>query len=239
VAFNGATNLLTLTTGEVNIQAMTGSSALYKSILSLVPTGLDTVHGTSVDAMLLLSAQAAIGSDPIAQDQHGIVITNANGVNPITPTGVLFGGQIVGGGPAMQAGVGIDLSAFTFATAAYTSTGFAVDPTGSIEGRNLYIGSVLFGDSGGAAGYNYIHDPAGNAAIAIGSAGNSDPSNRYRNTNHYFEPIGGGSPFVVINATGTYTQKLAIQAIPTSAGAAGLYICIDNAGNTYKKASCP
>lgn len=33
--------------------------------------------------------------------------------------------------------------------------------------------------------------------------------------------------------------SLAIPSIPTSAGSGGLYVCIDSAGATYKKASCP
>ena len=239
VAFSGATNLLTVTAGEVNMQMGTGSSTLYKSILGLVSTGLDTVHGTSIDTMLLLSAQAAISGDPIAQFQHGIVITDANGANPITPTGVLFGGQIVSGAPTLNAGIGIDLSAFTFATAAYTSTGFAIDPTGGIQGRNLTLGGVLFADSAGATGYSYLHDPAGNAAFVMGSAGNSDPSNYYRNTTHVFQGIGGTGTFAQFDASGVYVPKIAIQSIPTSAGGGGLYVCIDTAGATYKKASCP
>jgi hypothetical protein len=35
------------------------------------------------------------------------------------------------------------------------------------------------------------------------------------------------------------STTLAIDAIPSSAGSGGLYVCIDSSGNTYKKSSCP
>lgn len=52
-------------------------------------------------------------------------------------------------------------------------------------------------------------------------------------SSHVYEIVGGGT-IGTWSATGP-----TINVIPTSAGAGGLYICVDSSGVLYKKASCP
>lgn len=48
------------------------------------------------------------------------------------------------------------------------------------------------------------------------------------------------SPGATIDGSGNETvNKVTVSSIPTSAGAGGLYVCVDTSGVTYKKASCP
>jgi hypothetical protein len=126
VLYPSATHLHEVTAGEVNIQMLGGSSAWYKALWTLVPTGADAVHGSEIDVMLSLSAQTgAVGFN------SGILITDANGQMPLTPTATIFGGArvIPTGGPWAVA-KGLDLTSFTFSDSSIRVPGFIVGGSG-------------------------------------------------------------------------------------------------------------
>jgi hypothetical protein len=94
-----------------------------------------------------------------------------------------------------SAATGIDLTKFVFSGNAFQSNNFAISQAGAI-----YLGGnkALYNSSG----YVIADDFAGNSALLIGSSGNSDPTNYYRNTNHYFQNIGGATNYMEVAAGG-------------------------------------
>jgi hypothetical protein len=59
-------------------------------------------------------------------------------------------------------------------------------------------------------------------------------------TASFIEAYNGGGLQFKVNSYGEITARdLTLTIVPTSAGAGGLYLCVDSAGVTYKKSSCP
>lgn len=144
VAYPGATNLRNLTGGEFNVQANLGSSVAYKSGIQIVATPDDKVQGTTYDASVSISAQVgAVGS------RHGILFSAANGQQAVKSDGTLIG--TLDGGAFTY---GVDLRLSSFSANAFCSNNFAVNGSGDITGRNVFLdssGAVLRLGVGGVA----------------------------------------------------------------------------------------
>jgi hypothetical protein len=122
VLYPGATDILNITGGEINVQVNRGASVAYKSGLQIVGTADDAVQGTVYDTALSISSQAgAVGY------RHGILFSAANGQGALSPNATLLG---VRDTPALANG--IDLSGAAFSANAFVSRGFSVDGDGGV-----------------------------------------------------------------------------------------------------------
>lgn len=137
-AVNGATNLLELTGGEVNISLQTGASAKNKIGWSVVSLGTDKVHGASVDAAF--SVGASTGSVGF---NDAYLITGANSAFPLSS-----GATILRSDTAGTITRGIDLSNLTITTAAFSaaSDAFLVDGGGNVR-TPLVVGGAATSSS--------------------------------------------------------------------------------------------
>ena len=158
---SGATNVLNLTGGEINVEAKTGSSVLVKTGLQIVGHNLDKVQGTDVDAMLGLSGQTgAVGY------KTGILFSDFSTAYPIATTGTLM--QSVGSTVAN----GIDISATTVTNSAFKSTGFSVDGSGNLNSNKITTGNVIAaGTYTTAAGNSYSSGGTSCGAFVNGTCG--------------------------------------------------------------------
>ena len=156
----------------------------FKEGLKIVSFTDDTTRGTYVDT--------AFAIDQIAEAGHpgwlnGIQFGTALGWWPFRSDSTLIGTQAAtaGGGPAMQANHGIDLSAVTFTTDAYKSNGYQVLPNGdTIMGQAevgtysttyaIFANKAVFASSGndfalqqGWAGDTYLNSKNGSSGTHI------------------------------------------------------------------------
>ena len=126
---------------EVDIGVQTGTAVAYKVGFKVVQWADDAVRGTVGDYAIGINNQSG-GTAP--GWTVGFSVGGPEGWWPIASTGTIFGTDAgLGGGPSMAAAYGIDLRAVTFSTAAFASTGFAVDGSG-----NTTVGDLLLGASG-------------------------------------------------------------------------------------------
>ena len=158
---NGATNTLSLTGGEINVAAQTGSSVLYKTGLQIVGHYSDAVQGTGVDSMLYLSNQSgAVGWS------QGIALGSANGQYPLISTGTIlasYGGTVA---------AGVDLSLTTVTGSAFKSTGFSVDGSGNLSSNKITTGNVIASGTYTAnAGNSYSSGGTSCGAFVNGTCG--------------------------------------------------------------------
>lgn len=132
VLYPGATNILNLTGGEVNVQANAGSSVAYKSGLQIVAARDDAVQGSVYDAGLSLSSQfGAVGF------KHGILFSGSNGQHAVKSTGTLIGAV-----DSVSCANGVNLIGSTFSGNAFSSNGFSVDGSGNTYALNFIATSV-------------------------------------------------------------------------------------------------
>ncbi len=98
---------------------------------------------------------------------------------------------------------GVDFTGATFSGNAWASPGSSISGTGVTTASQYNIGSFVFAqNTGTTTPYNQIVDTAAQGAIILGGGGGTpDHSNYYRNTNHVFGNIGGGTVFLTL-ATG-------------------------------------
>jgi hypothetical protein len=132
---SSATSFLNVTGAEFNTRMVTGSSAAVKTLAQFSADVLDRVQGSVVDSMLWLSNQSA--SNP--GWNAGILFDGTNSVWPIKSTGTIF--QTIGAGTAAH---GVDLSATTFSSDAFKSTGFLVDGSGNLTANNVTTAWTTF-----------------------------------------------------------------------------------------------
>lgn len=133
LAVNGATNLLGVKGGEVNVALQTGSSAKLKAGWTVVTLGSDAVHGVSLDAGFALGAQAgALGLN------QGYWLTNTNGVFPLATTGTIIGSDT---GTVTH---GADFSSVTCLSDCFKSTGFSIDGSGNLLANNVTTAWATF-----------------------------------------------------------------------------------------------
>lgn len=133
-AYSGATGLVELTGGEVNVDAQSGSSVGYKAGWSIVGAPTDAVQGSVYDVMLSLSNQVgAVGWN------DGILLGPQNGVFPIHSSGAIL--RTIGG----TAAKGVDFASTTITGNAYASSGFSVSGSGALTA------TVSTFNTGGAA----------------------------------------------------------------------------------------
>ncbi len=134
IAESGATNLLELAGGEVNVSCKLGASTRYKAGLTITAGQLDAVSGSTYDCMLGLSNQTgAIGFN------NGILIGNMNGAHPIKATGYIL--RALAGGTVAN---GIDIGDITVSTWAFRSPGFAVDGSGNAIAKSVRHTATTF-----------------------------------------------------------------------------------------------
>ena len=127
VLYSGATDILNVTGGEINIQVNSGASVAYKSGLQIVAGADDAVQGSEYDAGLSISNQkGAIGF------RHGILFSAANGQSALSLEGTLLGAM-----DKLSMAKGIDLSDVSFSTSAFASKGFSVDGTGIVRAQQF------------------------------------------------------------------------------------------------------
>lgn len=160
----GATNVLSVSGGEINVAMATGSSSYIKSLWSLVWHTSDRVQGSGVDTMLQLGSQIlAPGS------RDGILFTDVNGAYPISSGGTLLRSE---GSNATTLAYGIDLRDPTFTTCSFASTQFCVKPTGAVEGALFQASGTTFPNvtlyiSTGAANEKYWSEGATSAGSLL------------------------------------------------------------------------
>jgi hypothetical protein len=147
-AESGATNLLEVTAAEFNTAMRTGSSALYKTIISLVGRSDDAVRGYTYDCMLAMSNQAG----GVTFD-NGILIGPMNGIAPVRTTG-----KIMATTGSATVDMGIDFSSYTITTAAFKSPNYVVSGAGLVTcsaistGAGISTGDAAIEVGGGRTG---------------------------------------------------------------------------------------
>lgn len=157
VLYPGATDILNVTGGEINVQVNRGASVAYKSGLQIVGTAADAVQGSTYDAALSISNQnGAIGF------RYGILFSAANGRNALSADGTLIG---VMNTPSLANG--IDLTDAAFSTNAFASRGYSVDGSGMVHGRGFVSTTVGATVSLGA------RDKAGSSSVQFRTSGST------------------------------------------------------------------
>lgn len=107
---NGATNYQNLSGIEIDVGAETGSSVNYKTGIQIAGKSTNAVHGTIEAAIAVSNATGSVGWD------NGLLFTNSNGANAISA-----GGTLIKAYGAQTAGLGVDLSGWTFSDSAWKS----------------------------------------------------------------------------------------------------------------------
>jgi hypothetical protein len=117
-----------------------------------------------------------------------------------------------------------------FTLAGSTSGG----PQGLISKAASGQDAILVGQTSGVN--RWLFNLANNVSESGANAGSNFDINRYSDAGSYL-----GTPFSINRASGAVTlaNALTVQGLPTSAGAGGLYVCVDASGVFYKKAVCP
>ncbi len=155
VLYPGATNILNVTGGEINVQVSRGASVAYKSGLQIVGTADDAVQGTVYDAALSISNQ--VGS---VGYRDGILFSAANGKSALS-----VGATILKVEDAPRLSKGIDMTNAVFSTSAISSPGFAVDGDGAVATTSLRLASTTYAqlppcNSSNSGTIAYISDSA-------------------------------------------------------------------------------
>jgi hypothetical protein len=148
-AQNGATNLLDVTGFEINTSVRTGASARYKSIGAFVGHALDAIGGSSMDAMIVLSNQAAT-----RKWDHGILFSNYAGFYPLGSSSTLIGST------SGSIAHGVDLSSLAISGTAFKSPGFSVGGTGGYITLNGGNAGMEIGASASNTPYFDFHSSA-------------------------------------------------------------------------------
>jgi hypothetical protein len=133
IARNGATNLLDVTAGEVNVAIETGASAYKKTILSLVALATDAVSGSVIDAVLdMRKMTGAIGFN------DGLLFHDMEGhaAFPIKTTGTLIRAAVNG---ATTVAKGIDISALTITGNAWSSPSVTITGAGVVTAPSIGV----------------------------------------------------------------------------------------------------
>jgi hypothetical protein len=139
IAYPGATNLLNVTGGEIDIQVSAGASVADKTGLQICQLFADAVSGSVYDAALMFSNQAgAIGWTSL------LTVSGANGQTPLKSSGSVF---LCLDSPTFANG--FDLSGATVTGSAFKSTGFSVDGSGR---ANITVRGNFANDAAAATG---------------------------------------------------------------------------------------
>lgn len=222
-AYNGATNLLELTAGEVNIGMATGSSAAYKAAWTIVDGPNDQVSGSVYDAGLAISAQSGgqIGF------VNGILFGPMNGAFPVQTTGCL----ICSTGSATIA-TGIDFSSLTMSTFLHGPGGFYVNGSGAIATSGIVsTGTIqengtnatgVMNDTSSANGAQWIYQKNG---VTLYSAGSDSGSSSFYVT-RYVSGSAVDHPIAISNSTGVVSMPDGIAGTTTGSTAS-----VGNLGN--------
>lgn len=222
---------------EADIQVVTGASTYKKTGLEIVRFATDAVQGYGADAAIYIDAQGGAPSSGGWVTGLAFSTTQTGATWPMSTTGTLIGCP----GNCGTTGIGIDFTNVTFATGAIRTPGFKVSPIGvltvfpsaSLAGASNAM-LVSSNDGGAEGGQIELLNTHGSAItpgkfLRVAQAGDFQILN-----NAYTTAI-----LDITDAGQTIVQTLRLLAVPTSAGTGGLYMCVDNTGVTYKKASCP
>jgi hypothetical protein len=172
IAHPGATNLLGVGGGEVDVAIESGASASVKSVLGLVYHYLDRVQGTVIDCALSISA--SVSSNPGAR--VGIEFSDISGWHPIAPNGTLIkatrtpGGIYAGNSAVPQIAHGIDLSEYQVNGDLIRGKYSELSETALVVGAGNYIGSTIT-VNGSSPNIDINMIPRGNGVIQVGNAG--------------------------------------------------------------------
>lgn len=134
---SGATHYRAITGQEINIDVRSGASAFSKIGLFIVKTTIDAVQGSEDDVAIALSDQATVSAW-----KTGISFGVSWGKWPFNSSSTLIGAKKAvyptdGPETTINAAYGVDLRPVTFATAAFASTGFSVDPDGDVTTKTV------------------------------------------------------------------------------------------------------
>ena len=155
LAQTGATFLLGVVGREINWGVMTGASAAINTGLSLVPSQLNSTHGTQIDASI------NFGGSPGGMTPNFLMfLTDAHGAAPVSSATTILGTD----GNAHTIATGIDLSSYTITGNFLKSNGFAVNGSGIGTMAGLTLPSLL---SAGCLGTN------GSGTVGLGTCGGS------------------------------------------------------------------
>jgi hypothetical protein len=131
-AQSGATYLHGLIGQETDVSARAGSSLEYKAIAGFISVNGDAVGGSIYNAMVFLAAdQTTTYKWP-----KGFTFGNPVALWPFDTSSNLIDATAPAFG-AMVANNGVDFSLVTFSGCAFKSTGFCVNPTGSVATTSI------------------------------------------------------------------------------------------------------
>lgn len=186
---SGATNVLTVSGGEINAGISTGASAYSRLGMSAVGTG--NLPAASVyDAGFEISSFATSG----AQWKTGLLFSTFHGGQPVTSSGTLIGTD----GTAITAAIGIDFSSATFSTCTLKfAAGCVVNASGIVPLAFGGTNAALTADNGGIVWSNasqlqiLAHTTTANLPLLSGNA--ATPS--WAAVSHPTSAISGGIPY--------------------------------------------
>jgi hypothetical protein len=139
-ASSGATNLFSVSGGEVDVGIATGASARHRLGWSVVAGG--NLRGDTGSGGLDAALEVAAGATGWAT---GLIFSSLHGAAPIATTGTLIGTD----GVNITAASGVDFSAYTLTTFLRgPSSNFIVSGAGAITGTSLQInnGTISWND---------------------------------------------------------------------------------------------
>jgi len=148
VVINNTTNLVGVVGHEINVQTFTGSTQVRRFGVTSLAFAPSESAGSTYDAAYHVGASGGI----TAPWKTGVLFSIANGGNPMDVTN----GKLIATQGSATTNYGVDISSYTFTTAAFQSNGFVVNGSGALTAN----GGI--GTSGG------LNVSAGGASIAGG-----------------------------------------------------------------------
>jgi hypothetical protein len=242
-ASSGATNLFSVSGGEVDVGIATGASARHRLGWSVIGGG--NLRGDTGSGGLDAAYEVGAGSTSWAT---GLIFSSLHGAAPIATTGTLIGTD----GVNITAASGVDFSAYTLTTFLRgPSSNFIASGAGAITGTSLQInnGTITWND-GTAVGIANI-GALFTRSVQLGSNNNFNVVFVTNNTlAGYFDAAAvgtfnlgsGGISQGVLNLNGLTSGTVAIKVqaaagtynfnLPISAGSAGQVLTSQGGGAT-------
>ncbi len=209
-------------------------------------SGLATINGTAVATSADIDLKVAKAGDTMTGH-----LTASGGVtaSSLTVQGNAF--SVGGSTLAVSNGkVGIGQAASAVVATDPYNLSLGGGYGNSAVGKNLKLKLMDYGISAGDFGLGVSANlfeltAANDGEFAFFKNATATPTELVRIKNNGNVGIGTTAPTHTlqvngsIGAVGIDASSMTLTAIPTSAGAGGLYVCIDTAGVMYKKSSCP
>ena len=210
---------------EIDVQVQAGTGVRFKDGIKVVQTIGDAVAGpVGADYAISINNQAQVGS-PTVGWRTGISFGGYEGWWPIQSTGTLVGTNSanIGGGPSMAAAYGVDFSGVTFSTAAFKSTGFAVDGSGNVSITPVYpgLGTMLttyanrVNSTAAFPPFVWLHGSMGGTA----SSGQPFAHVFTLDADNLTSSVGGGNTYIGETITGGTGGRTALEVLLNQTGA--------------------